>query len=90
MKRTFSKDAEYVGSAAHAIKLFCKRYPEARDFEEVFEWMGKTGHDFFCDNRFADGAENKDWCYALHLDFIDGCGITKDGWYIAIILRDNC
>lgn len=90
MIKTFSKDAEYTGSAAHAIKMFCKRYPEATDgFRETYEWMAENGVEKFSDDLFADGTRNSDWCYAIHLEFIDGCGICKDAYYIALILRDE-
>lgn len=89
MKRVFEKEAEYKGSAANAVKRFCAKHPEAKDFEEVYEWMAENGKETFNDTIMGDGSYNANWSYSLNLELIDGCGICKDAWYIAIILRDE-
>ena len=88
MRKTFSKDAEYMGSAAHAIKMFCKRYPESTDgFKETFEWMAENGVTHFDDTLMADGTKNNNWMYSLELEWLDEYE-GKDRYYISLILRD--
>lgn len=64
-----------------AIDKFFKTHPDLEYWKEVFEWMLANRVDFYCDNKFADGSENKDWNYALHFD--DDDSFT----YICVIER---
>lgn len=66
---------------ATAINKFFKKYPELDYWKEVFEYMAENNKDFECDNLFADGTDNKDWTYALHLD------INEDNVYMCVIER---
>ena len=67
-----------------ALNRFFKKHPEIDDaWRETFEYMHENGLDFFSDKKMADGTENKNWCYALHLDEYD------DGYfYLAVIERE--
>lgn len=65
-----------------ALRRFMKKYPGHEEWEETFQWMYENGVDFFCDNTFADGTKNRDWCYALHLDVYD-----SGHYYMALIER---
>lgn len=67
---------------ATALSRFMKKYPGHEEWKETFEWMHESGTDFFCDNLFADGTKNNDWCYALHLDEYD-----SGHFYLALIER---
>lgn len=82
MKRIIDIDMECrCKKLSTALNRFFKKYPNLIERKETLEWMGETSTDFLCDNKFADGRENKDWCYALHLD------IGEDYYYIAVIER---
>lgn len=83
MKRTVEAEKEYRRfHGQRAIDKFFEAYPElAGDWKECVEWMFESGTDFFCDNKFADGTENKDWRYAIHFDN------SEDFTYICIIER---
>ena len=82
MKRIIDVDMECrCKKLSTALDRFFKKYPNLTEWRETFEWMGENNVDFFCDNKFADGRENKDWCYALHLD------IDENYYYIAVIER---
>ena len=65
-----------------ALNRFMKKYPNHEEWRETFEWMYENGIDFFCDNMFADGTKNNDWCYALYLDVYD-----SGHYYLALIER---
>ena len=43
--------------------------------------MGDNNIDFLSDNSLADGQDNKEWAYALHLD------CDENYYYIAVIER---
>lgn len=90
MVRFFSEDAEYIGSAAHAVKMFCKKHPEVEEngFNDTFEWMVEDGVSHIDDTMNADGTYNDMWWYSLDLEWIDGMGITKDGYYISLVMRE--
>lgn len=82
MKRIVDIDVEYRRfHGMKAIDHFFKMHPELGYWKEQFEWMYETGTDFFCDNRYADGTTNSNWCYALHFDD------TSEFTYICIIER---
>ena len=64
-----------------ALNRFFKKYPELDYWREQFEYMAENNKDFECDNLFANGEKNNEWCYALHLD------INEDNIYICVIER---
>jgi len=65
-----------------ALNRFMKKFPGHEDWKETFEWMHESETNFFCDNLFADGTENRDWSYALHLNEFD-----SGHYYFALIER---
>ncbi len=68
-----------------ALNRFFKKYQNLEEeWRETFEWMYESGVDFLCDNLYADGTKNKDWCYALHLDAFD-----SGHFYLAVIQRQE-
>lgn len=82
MKRITDIDGSYdCKKFSTALRRFMKKYPGHEEWKETFEWMYESGTDFFCDNIFADGTKNPDWCYALHLD------VNEDNFYLALIER---
>jgi len=64
-----------------ALDRFFKKHPALNYWRETFEYMAENNLDFFSDNRMADGTNNKDWAYALHLD------INENDFYICVIER---
>ena len=87
MKRTVEVELETKAAKFEtALRRFFKKYPELNYWREEFEYMFEHGIDFECDNKFADGTENKDWSYALHLDVEDG-GDKGYFFYLCIIER---
>ena len=82
MKRIIDVDMECrCKKLSTALNRFFKKYPNLIEWKETFEWMAENNQDFFCDNKFGDGTENKEWRYALHLD------IEENYFYMAIIER---
>ena len=82
MKRIIDVDMECrCKKLSTALDRFFKKYPNLTEWRETFEWMAENNQDFFCDNKFADGTENKEWRYALHLD------IEENYFYMAVIER---
>lgn len=82
MKRITDIDGTYdCKKFSTALRRFMKKYPAHEEWKETFQWMYESGTDFFCDNMFADGTKNPDWCYALHLD------VNEDNFYLALIER---
>lgn len=83
MKRITNIDAEIsCKKFSTALNRFMKKYPGHEEWKETFEWMYENGIDFFCDDTYADGTKNTDWCYALHLDVYD-----SGHYYMALIER---
>lgn len=82
MKKITDVDAIYrCKKFETALSRFMKKYPGHEEWQETYEWMYENGVDFFCDNKFADGSENRNWCYALHLD------VEEHYFYLALIER---
>lgn len=82
MERVKEYEKEYrTNNVKGAIKRFFEEYTDVDYWKEQFEYMLENGQDFCCDNLMANGEENKDWCYALHLD-VDGKYV-----YICVIER---
>lgn len=82
MKKIVSIDmTAYCKKFETALNRFMKKYTGHEEWIETYEWMYENGVDFFCDNVFAGGTENKDWCYALHLD------VNEDSFYFGLIER---
>ena len=83
MKRVTNIDADITCKKFKtALNRFMKKYPGHEEWAETYEWMYENGIDFFCDNLFADGTENKNWSYALHLDVYE-----SGHYYMALIER---
>lgn len=83
-------EAEMETSAVRlstALNRFFKKYPELDYWREQLEYMAENGYDFCCDDHFASGRENPDWCYALHLDVNELVFDNKKSFYICIIER---
>lgn len=81
MARVIEVEKEYKATPEKAIAKFFKKFTQLEYWKDTFEYMAENGESFFCDNLFADGTENKDWAYALHLDR------NGDYTYICIIER---
>lgn len=82
MKRIVDIDMTYRGKDLNkALDKFFKKYPHLEYWKEQFEYMAENNLDFDSDKKLADGTENKDWAYALHLD------IEESHIYIAVIER---
>lgn len=64
-----------------AINKFFSKHPDIEYWRETFEYMSDKNEDFFCDNIFADGSNNSDWTYALHLD------TNENSVYMCVIER---
>lgn len=82
MKRVKEYEREYrTNNVKEAIKRFFEAYSDVDYWKEQFEYMFENGQEFCCDNFMANGEENKDWSYALHLDvdekYVDICVIER-------------
>lgn len=82
MKRIIEAELETKCKKAQtAIERFFKKYPAITYWKETLEYMAENNIDFFSDNRMADGTNNNEWAYALHLD------INDDHYYLCVIER---
>lgn len=82
MQRTVDIDMEVnTKNINTALNRFFKKYPSLNYWIETFEYMYENNQDYFSDNKLADGTNNINWCYALHLD------INENSIYIAVIER---
>ena len=82
MKRIIDVDMECrCKKLSTALDRFFKKYPNLIYYRETFESMAENKEDFLSDRKMADGTDNDNWCWALHLD------IEEDYIYIAVIER---
>ena len=82
MKRTIEAEMTVrTKNVETVINRFFKKFPELDYWREEFKYLAENNKDFECDNLLADGTENKDWAYALHLD------VNEDIIYMCVIER---
>ena len=82
MKRTIEVEMNSrTNNVTKAIDKFFTKHPKLDYWKETFEYMAENNEDFFADTRLADGTNNKDWTYALHLD------VNEDTVYMCVIER---